>query len=253
MISGYNVFGKAYGVMNRNDLHHMDSIDHKFLKEMILLDEESYNFLYNSKVFISKDVSSHELYIFAQQFKDKGEKQTIINVLRFTSAIALSYNEHIENMCFGGREKDILARGTDWCADMSRVGCVLLQCLGIPARIVHLVDLNKAYNGHVVCEAFYEGSYGICDFIYGVLCYEERPLSAFYLQNNKGLISKCYKKYYDEYTPEMNIEGMFSGVAINEYNITSRENKYIESKVNDYYLRLINEQHNNTWIMNEDS
>ena len=29
---GYDVFGKAYGVMNRNDLHATESIDHQLLQ-----------------------------------------------------------------------------------------------------------------------------------------------------------------------------------------------------------------------------
>ncbi len=37
MEKGYDVFGKAYGVMNRNDLHALESIDHKLMQEMILL------------------------------------------------------------------------------------------------------------------------------------------------------------------------------------------------------------------------
>lgn len=47
-------------------------------------------------------------------------------------------------MLFGGTEKEILDRGTDWCTDMARVGAVFLKCLGIPSRIVHLADTGKA-------------------------------------------------------------------------------------------------------------
>ena len=48
MKKGYDVFGPAYGVMLRNDLHALESIDHKFMREMILLEEESYDFLYHA-------------------------------------------------------------------------------------------------------------------------------------------------------------------------------------------------------------
>lgn len=41
MKKGYDVFGNEYGVMLKNDLHAGNSIDHKFLREMILLDNES--------------------------------------------------------------------------------------------------------------------------------------------------------------------------------------------------------------------
>ena len=40
MKKGYGVFGKAYEVMFRNDIHDEDSIDHYILRNMILLDEE---------------------------------------------------------------------------------------------------------------------------------------------------------------------------------------------------------------------
>ena len=46
MKKGYRVFGKAYQVMFRNDLHDKHSIDHYLLRNMILLDNESNNFLY---------------------------------------------------------------------------------------------------------------------------------------------------------------------------------------------------------------
>lgn len=50
MKKGYLVFGHEYSVMLKNDLHDGNSIDHKFLQEMILLDEESRHFLYHSGV-----------------------------------------------------------------------------------------------------------------------------------------------------------------------------------------------------------
>lgn len=46
MKKGYRVFGKAYEVMLRNDLHDKHSIDHYLLSNMILLDNESNNYLY---------------------------------------------------------------------------------------------------------------------------------------------------------------------------------------------------------------
>ena len=55
---GYDVFGKAYGIMFRNDLHDIHSIDHKFMKEMIYLEEESCNFLYNCKP-VKIDMTNH--------------------------------------------------------------------------------------------------------------------------------------------------------------------------------------------------
>jgi len=50
MKTGYDVFGKSYGVMLRNDVHADNSIDDTLTKEMVLLDDESYLYLYSSFV-----------------------------------------------------------------------------------------------------------------------------------------------------------------------------------------------------------
>ncbi|MEG2868919.1 MAG: hypothetical protein RR894_14360, partial [Terrisporobacter sp.] len=149
MTKGYDVFGKAYGVMLRNDLHSTDLIDHQFLKEMILVDEQTAQQFYETNPKISYDTTKHELFEFAQTFKGNNILDTIKNILKFTSNIALNYEVEFLDMTFGGKEKDIIKRGTDWCSDMARLGCVLLQCNNIPARIVHIVNTKKAYHGHV--------------------------------------------------------------------------------------------------------
>ena len=156
MKQGYGIFGKAYEIMFRNDLHASKSIDHAFLRSMVLLDDESAPVLYSMRP-MRYDMRSHELYAFSQQFMASAERETIRNVLDYTSGIAKVYNLDFNEMLFGGTEEEILEQGTDWCADMARVGAVLLQCLGIPCRIIHLANLEKAYNGHVVGEAYYEG------------------------------------------------------------------------------------------------
>lgn len=252
MIKGYDIFGNEFGVMLRNDLHAVDSIDHQFLKEMILVDDQSQEILYGVTPEISYDVTKHELFEFAQQFKSYNDINTIKEILKFTSNIALNYDVDFLDMTFGGREVDIIKRGTDWCADMSRVACVLLQCNYIPARIVHIVDIEKAYHGHVVCEVFFEGAYSMCDFIFGVMGYDKSPISALEMSLNKDQVTKCYTRDYKSYSPINNFEGLFSKIAINEYNIIDKNNKFTESKPNDYTIRIITEEHNGNWFMGED-
>ena len=46
IIKGYDVFGEAYGYMLRNDLHDINSIEHKLMQEQIKLDSVSEPFLY---------------------------------------------------------------------------------------------------------------------------------------------------------------------------------------------------------------
>lgn len=241
MKTGYGVFGKAYEVMLRNDLHHPASVDHELMKNMVLLDDESAAFLY-SRV-LRYDMKGHELYPFAQRLKAPAEKETVQNVLRYTKSIAESFHMDFDRMLFGGTEKQILERGTDWCADMARAGAVLLRCLGIPCRILHLANPHKAYNGHAAGEAYYEGRYGVVDFIYGYQFYSGRPLSALDIRRNPGIL----EDYPGDY------KGLYSAAAISEYAPCSAGNNYAVSAPNDYYLKLIHTEHKNKWLMGEDS
>lgn len=237
---GYGVFGKAYEVMYAHDLHNPASIDHELMKNMILLDDQSAAILYSRVV--RHNYGGHELYQFAQQFKASIEKETIQNVLRYTQEIAAAFDTDFDDMLFGGTEKQILDRGTDWCSDMARVGAVLLQCLGIPCRMLYLANPGKAYNGHVVNEAFYEGRYGVVDFIYGYQFYDRTPKSAFEIQRNPEILAAYPESY----------QGLFSAIAISEYDPCAPGNNYSISRPNDYYLKLIHTDHENMWLMGED-
>lgn len=237
---GYGVFGKAYEVMYAHDLHNPASIDHELMKNMILLDDQSAAILYSRVV--RHNYGGHELYQFAQQFKASIEKETIQNVLRYTQEIAAAFDTDFDDMLFGGTEKQILDRGTDWCSDMARVGAVLLQCLGIPCRMLYLANPGKAYNGHVVNEAFYEGRYGVVDFIYGYQFYDRTPKSAFEIQRNPEILAAYPESY----------QGLFSAIAISEYDPCTPGNNYSISRPNDYYLKLIHIDHENMWLMGED-
>ena len=240
MKTGYDIFGKSYGIMLRNDVHAGESIDAALIKEMVLLDDDSYLYLYSEVK--RYDMARHELFDFAGQFRGKTNRETISNVIKFTSGIAAEYDVDFKDMLFGGTEKQIIERGTDWCADMARVCAVLLQCCGIPCRIVHLANLEKAYNGHVVCEAFYEERYGVIDPIYGYIFYENAPISAYDIMKDK--------KYLHQY--EENYVGLYSAIAISEYDPTDGKNNYAVSAPNAYTSKLIYTDHNDQWIMGED-
>lgn len=237
---GYGIFGKACKVMLENDLHSPASIDHALLREMVLLDDASAPYLYSS--VRRYDLQKHGLFEFSQQFAGRSERETIQNAAEFTRKIAYSYDVDFKDMLFGGTEAQILERGTDWCADMARVGAVLLDCLGIPCRIVHLIDTTRAYNGHVVCEAYYENRWGVVDFIHGYVFYDTAPISAYRLLKDKTALME----YPDEY------RDLYSAAAISEYDPTDEKNDYTVSRPNDYYMKLIYSDGNFRWLMGED-
>lgn len=241
MKKGYDVFGKAFGCMMRNDLHAHNSVDHFLMQEMILIDDCSVSALYSNQP-TCPDMSGHELFRFAQQFKGVTDSQTIDSILQHCADIAAKYDVPFEDMRFGGTEKEILERGTDWCADMARVGAVLLMCCGIPARVVHLANTSMAYYGHVVTEAYYENKYGVCDFLHGYRFHNGMPLDTYQLIKNKAYLSD----YPNDYA------GLFTAAAISEYDPNAGHN-YSVSSPNDYTLKLINTDHQGKWFMGEDT
>lgn len=190
---GYGVFGKEYEVMLLNDLHDVNSIDQVLIRNMILIDEKSIDELYSHPKITQVSIINHGLFQFAQRFKDDSVLKTIQNVLDFTENIVTNYNVSFEDMLFGGTEKEIIERGTDWCSDISRVGCTLLQCLNIPSRIVFLVNKSKSYNGHTVVEAYIDQHYILCDFTYGVKGYLSKFYSIRDLLGNTKIVKEVYR------------------------------------------------------------
>ena len=241
MKRGLGVFGKAWEVSLKNDPHAECSIDWAFMEQMMLLDEESCDQLYSVPINVI-DMRGHELFDFAQQFKGKDDRETIRNVLDYTSGIVSNFDIDFELMLFGGTEKQIIERGTDWCADITRVGAVLLQCLGIPCRIVTLANLGKAYNGHVIGEAYYEDCYGLVDFTFGYQMYDMHPISARDVMQDPSLLNA----YPEDY------KGTYSAIAINEYDPMDPDNDYTVTPPNEYTKKVIYTEHHDKWFMGED-
>lgn len=237
---GYDVFGKAYGFMLRNDLHDKNSIEHRLMQEQVLLDETSEPFLYGSYQILYP-MEKHELYLFSQQFKENNELDSIKSLLKYTSNIALNYNVPLEDMLFGGTEKEIFDRGTDWCFDMARLTAVMLDCIGLTSRFVFVANPEKAYHGHVLLEVYYNNSWGVVDPLYGNIFYDKNPISA-----KDIFLSSPLQEMADDY------KNMFKQIAIAEYNPNDPNNKYIVSKCNAYTYNLNKINQDGTWKFGED-
>ena len=250
---GFDIFGKAYGFMFKNDLHDEDSIDYNFIRKMILLDSDSDEILYNpSKYTVNKNIVHHDLYDFAQAFKGTSWLESMRNIVAYTRKIVKSFNLSFENMIFGGTEKEIIDRGTDWCTDISRVGCALLQCLDIPCRMVELVNTKQAYNGHTVCEAIIEKQFIMCDFTYGVFGYLDKEYSVKSLLRDSDAVEKIYSDIINLDNNREYILGLYDKAAFNDYDITKKHN-YNKSKPNEYYLSMMKLSHDGTWKLGENN
>jgi hypothetical protein len=248
---GYGVFGKAYEYMFKNDLHHKRSVDHAILKKMILLDKDSKSFLYKSPQPVSQDISNHALYEIAHKLKGDNHLESIDRTIEFAIEIVKKGDTPFEEMIFGGTELEIIKRGSDWCTDISRVGAALLQCLGMPSRIAILVNQFNAYHGHQVVEVYVDGTYMMCDFLYGVIARLDQNYSVYDLLSNPKLVHKIYSSKINDSKQLDYIVGLYNLAAISEYDISKMHN-YNISKPNEYYLKMMNLSQDGTWKMNED-
>ena len=240
ILKGYDVFGKAYGYMLRNDLHNINSIEHKLMQEQIKLDSVSEPFLYGGYQ-ISYPLENHELYLFSQQFKTDNELNSIKLLIKYTYELATNFDVPLDKMFFGGSEKEILDRGTDWCFDLARLAAVILDCIGLTSRFVFVADPNKAYHGHVLLEVYYNDSWGVVDPLFGYVFYDSKPISAKEILYSSQLL-----------TMDEDYKNMFKQIAIAEYNPNDSNNKYIVSRCNEYTYKLNKIQQDGTWLLGED-
>jgi hypothetical protein len=252
MKKGYDVFGKAYEAMFRSDLHDEESVDHYILRNMILLDKDSKAFLYQKPTLITEDINFHELYDFSSQFKGENDYESVCNVKTYLFNIVHHFDMQFEAMMFGGTEIEIIKRGTDWCADISRVGVALLQCLKIPSRIVVIVNQDVAYNSHQVVEAYVDSKYMICDFLYGIVGKDNTIYSVYDLLNKPRRVKNIYQSNVKIDSQLDYISGLYKLAAISEYDITKNYN-YTISRPKEYYLKMMRLKHNGQWQMGEDS
>jgi len=156
-------------------------------------------------------------------------------------------DEPLDDMRFGGTEEEIIKRGSDWCTDLARVGCLLSQANAIPSRIVILYNTKQAYCGHVIIEAYRMGQWGAVDVTAGVV-YRGRsgePLSTWHLMNHPNAISDAHRV---DGSPHRNADpDQYLAAAISNYSIADRAiYDYTISGINPYY-RSIFEMSEQEW------
>jgi hypothetical protein len=247
---GLSQFGLAYKFMLENDAHAPGSIDRILMENMIRLCSETVGFLYSEytpmKSFYEKETRPElEQYVERAILGNHSEEERIEAIARFTSSLQDRACEDLNLMQIGGTEEEIIARGSDWCSEIARVGCALCQVAGFPARIVYLVNTEKAYSGHVIIEVYRVKVWGAVDPLTNVIYHHSggKPASTWDLMNNPRLI-ECHSR--GELTPYTTVS-QFRGAAISNYFVWRwREYDYTVSKINDYY-RSILEMSNRGW------
>ena len=240
---GLNQFGPAYKVMFENDTHVPGSIDRVLMENMIRLCSETVGYLYSeytpTRSFYRKGTRPElERYIEKAVLGCYSNEESIEAIAKFTSGLQEKASSNLDSMRFGGMEEEIIVRGSNWCSDVARAGCALCQVAGFPARIVYLIDTEKAYSGHIIIEVYRAKVWGAVDPLTNVIYRHPggKPAYTWDLMNNPRLIKSRSRGRSTPYT----VVGQFRGAAISNYFVWRwREYNYIASRINDYYRSIL--------------
>jgi hypothetical protein len=240
---GVGQFGEAYRVMLERDSHAPGSVDRVLMDEMVKLCSKTANYLYRTytplKILYTKGTRPRlELCLRTLTEECSSDEDIIEATARFASGLQQKMVGDVEKMRFGGIEEDIIKRGSCWCTELARVCCAICQVAGLPARLVILADIEKAYSGHAIIEVYRAGVWGAVDSTTAVVYRHpgEKPASTWDLMKDSQLIARHWK---DKTTLYTNV-GQFRGAAITNYFVWLWESyDYAVSGVNNYYLSIL--------------
>lgn len=240
---GIHQFGRDYAFMLENDTHALGSVDRALAENMVRLCAETEDFLY---IGYSPPLATYEKGarpILERFATDAGacrgtNKDRIGRITKFCRDLAERTPDELDTMLFGGTEEEIIARGSDWCMDVARVGCALCQVSGVPARLVWLFDLSQAYSGHAIIEAFIEGVWGAVDPLNGILYGhpDGRMATTWELMNDEQLVLQSWEDSSSFYADPR----QFGGAAVCNYPISFAFSlDYTASPLSDYTRRIL--------------
>ena len=163
---GPSQFGKAYHIMYQNDSHAPGSVDRALLEEIVRICPETRDHLYTTFT----PLQTH----YIQGSRPALERllppnATAADIARLTGEMAEQCPPGLDGFLLGGTEEEIAARGTDWCTDLARLGCVLAHMACLPARLAILADTAQAYSGHVIVEIYEGGEWHAVDTTNGIV------------------------------------------------------------------------------------
>lgn len=247
---GEDQFGPAYQIMLAGDAHAPGSVDRVLSQRMIRLDAATADYLYGSYTSTTlgyRPGSRPELerFLHAATADVTDPEEIVDGVAHWCADIAEATDElNLDDFLLGGHEEAIVERGTDWCTDLSRVGCVLCQVAGLPARLVCLFNTTAAYSGHVIVEVLRQGRWGCVDVVNGVVYRHQdgAPASAWELQRAPRLIA-AHRRLHGGYGSP----AQFLGVAIVNYFVWEADRYDFTVSALNSYTRSILEQSVRGW------
>lgn len=241
--TGPKAFGRAYQYMLDNDAHAQGSVDREIASSTIRLCNETASYLYEGYTdlsigYVAGSRPGLENFLAEAKASIADPVQQVAVIAELTLGLAEKRPRGgLSMMRLGGTEEQIIARGSDWCTDVARVGCALYQVAGFPCRIVNLFNLNAAYSGHVIVEVYRSGIWGAVDTNSGVVYQKDGgvPATTWELMNDAGLVirQESPEAWYTH--PEQ-----FTAAGIANYYVRDSDlYDYAVTGLNDYYRAIL--------------
>ena len=236
--TGPKAFGRAYRIMLDNDPHAPTSADRAMVMGMVRLCDGTVDYLYGGSTsrsigYVAGTRPGLERFLAEAGSPAGGPGQRVAAIAELTRCLAdRAPAGGLAAMRFGGTEEQIIDRGSDWCADVARVGCALYQVAGFPCRMVYLFDLQAAYSGHVIVEVHRCWRWGAVDPISGVVYRtgDGAPATTWELMNDAGLVERHAGPEGWYTNPEQ-----FTAAGIADYHVQDAARYvYPVTGVNDY-------------------
>ncbi len=240
---GEDQFGPAYRIMLAGDAHAPGCVDRVLLQRMIRLGAATVDYLYASYTPTTlryRHGSRPELerLLGAATAGATAPEELVDGIARWCAVIAqAAHSMSPDDLRLGGTEEAIVRRGTDWCTALARVGCVLCQVAGLPARLVYLFNTTAAYSGHAIVEVLRWGCWGCVDVVHGVVYRHEdgMPASTWELQHAPHLIA-THRRLHGGYSSA----AQFRGAAIVNYFVWEADQyDFTVSELNAYYRSIL--------------
>ena len=241
--TGIDQFGPAYQFMLQNDCHAAGSVDRVLMERMVRVCAETAEHLYGAytptKIQYQRGSRAElETHVERAIAGCDTDEERVVAIAGFCSGLGAGASDDLEAMVVGGTEEELIRRRVDWCTEVARVGCVLCQVTGIPARIVYLFNTGRAYSGHAIVEAYRRDAWGAVDTSTNVvyLRSDGAPASTWELVNQPQLIEAHQERTGGFYTTV----GQFRAAAISNYFVRDRKSyDYAVSPLNDYYRSIL--------------
>ena len=247
---GEDQFGPAYRVMLAGDAHAPRSVDRVLFQRMIRLGTATADYLYASYTpttlrYRHGSLPKLERFLGEATSGATAPEEVVDGIARWCAVIAHADDGlSLDDLRLGGAEEAIVGRGTDWCTDLARVGCVLCQVAGLPARIVYLFNTTAAYSGHAIVEVLRQGRWGCVDVVHGVVYRHEdgMPASTWDLQRAPHLVA-AHRQLHGG----CNSAAQFRGAAIVNYFVWEADQYDFTVSALNAYTRSILEQSVRGW------